>query len=205
MWVFLAQKGWPRMETRTDRRKQRVREQILNAAFDLFLAQGVDATKIEDICDRADVANRTFFNHFATRQDMMRALGEYRLLNLHDVAIELPGDSALAHLRQLLNAVAARLDETSEAYRELIGSMLATSGYAVERGTGLHDTFQEIVKQGVASGEFSTAHDPSILADIVASGFTAAIVNWTMNPAYSLPTGMAATCEALVDMLQAGR
>jgi AcrR family transcriptional regulator len=45
--------------TRTERRKQEVREKILAAAFDLFLTQGVNATKIEEICERADVANRT--------------------------------------------------------------------------------------------------------------------------------------------------
>ena len=59
-----------------------VRDRILSAAFDLFLQQGVSATTIEDICERADVANRTFFNHFPTRHDMMRALAERRLLNL---------------------------------------------------------------------------------------------------------------------------
>lgn len=193
------------METRTDRRKQRVREQILEAAFTLFLSKGVDATKIEDICELADVANRTFFNHFATRQDMMRALGERRLLNLHDVAVELPGDSAAEHVRELFSAVAARLDETGDAYRELIGAMLGTSGYGVERGTNLHDTFLEIIKEGVAAGEFSTLHDPTVLADIVTSGFTAAIVNWTVNPTYSLPAGMTATAEALIQLLEAGR
>jgi len=58
---------------RLERRKLEVREKILAAAFDLFLGQGVAATTIEEICERADVANRTFFNHFATRQDMIRA------------------------------------------------------------------------------------------------------------------------------------
>lgn len=193
------------METRTERRKQRVRDQILDAAFELFLEQGVAATKIDEICERADVANRTFFNHFATRHDMMRALGQHRLLNLHDVAIDLPGDSAVGHLRELFGSVAARLDETSQAYRELIGSMLGTSGFAVERGTGLNDTFLEIIKDGVRSGEFTTAHDPAILADIVASAFTAAIVNWTVNPTYSLPSGMSETVEALIDLLQHDR
>ncbi len=59
-----------------ERRKLEVREKILAAAFDLFLGEGVAATTIEEICERADVANRTFFNHFATRQDMIRALAE---------------------------------------------------------------------------------------------------------------------------------
>jgi AcrR family transcriptional regulator len=71
-----------------DRRKMEVRDRILSAAFDLFLSQGVSATTIEEICERADVANRTFFNHFPTRQDMMRALAESRLLNLHDVVVD---------------------------------------------------------------------------------------------------------------------
>ncbi len=73
---------------RMDRRKMEVRDRILRAAFDLFLSQGVSATTIEEICERADVANRTFFNHFPTRQDMMRALAESRLLNLHDVVVD---------------------------------------------------------------------------------------------------------------------
>ena len=65
-----------------------MREKILAAAFELFLSQGVAATTIEEICERADVANRTFFNHFATRQDMIRALAERRLVNLHDVVFD---------------------------------------------------------------------------------------------------------------------
>ena len=41
--------------------------------------------QIDEICERADIASRTFFNHFPTRQDMVRALAESRLVNLHDV------------------------------------------------------------------------------------------------------------------------
>src|SRR3978361_1818526 len=70
---------------RAERRKAEVRERILTAAFELFLSQGVSATKIDQICERADIASRTFFNHFPTRQDMIGALAERRLVNLHDV------------------------------------------------------------------------------------------------------------------------
>ena len=70
---------------RAERRKNELRERILAAAFELFLSQGVSATRIDEICERADIASRTFFNHFPTRQDMVRALAESRLVNLHDV------------------------------------------------------------------------------------------------------------------------
>jgi hypothetical protein len=67
---------------RIDRRKRETTDRILQAAFDLFLVQGVAATTIEEICDRADVANRTFFNHFPTRQAMVAALAQRRLTDV---------------------------------------------------------------------------------------------------------------------------
>jgi AcrR family transcriptional regulator len=40
--------------SRLQRRTNEMREKILVAAFDLFLAQGVATTTIEEICERAD-------------------------------------------------------------------------------------------------------------------------------------------------------
>jgi AcrR family transcriptional regulator len=70
---------------RIDRRKREISDHILQAAFDLFLVQGVTATTIEEICERADVANRTFFNYFPTRHAMMSALTQRRLTDMHDL------------------------------------------------------------------------------------------------------------------------
>src|ERR1700759_2932250 len=105
---------------RIDRRKQEVRDRILGAAFDLFLVQGVSATTLEEICERADVANRTFFNHFATRSDMMRALAESRLLNLHDDFVDRGNEPVPARLVGLFDDIAAALVKSSDTYREVI-------------------------------------------------------------------------------------
>ena len=40
----------------------------------LFGERGVEATKVADICARADVAHQTFFNHFPTKQDLVREI-----------------------------------------------------------------------------------------------------------------------------------
>src|SRR5262249_18127843 len=48
--------------SRGDRRKQQTRARILEAAVELFGEVGFDATKISDVCGRADVARQTFFN-----------------------------------------------------------------------------------------------------------------------------------------------
>lgn len=188
---------------RTDRRKQEVRDRILAAAFDLFLLQGVTATTIEDICDRADVANRTFFNHFATRQDMVRALAERRLMNLHDVVSRLVGHSAPERLVGVFDDIAATLVKSGDTYREMIGEMFASTGYGVQRGFGLHDTFLELVKDGVADGDISTRHDPQTLADIIVGALFGGLMNWTADKTYSLKTGLHDMAMALTDLLTA--
>jgi AcrR family transcriptional regulator len=189
---------------RLERRKLEVKEKILSAAFDLFLSQGVAATTIEEICERADVANRTFFNHFGTRQDMIRALAERRLVNLHDVVFARADEAIPARLVGVFDDIAVALAKSGDTYRELIGEMLATSGYGVQRGFNLHDTFAELVKEGVARGEVSAAHDAETLADIIVGALSGGIVNWTVDRTYSLETNLHNLAVALAELLSAG-
>jgi AcrR family transcriptional regulator len=189
---------------RTDRRKQEIRDRILQAAFELFLSEGIDATKIEHICERADVANRTFFNHFATRQDMIQALAEKRLLNLRDVLLDRSAEPVPERLIGVFGDIAAVLVDEGDAYRAMIGAMLVTTmGSGAQRGFGLHDSFVELVKDGVAKGEISSKHDPQILADLIVGGLVVGIVNWTVDKTYSLETGLRDTAAALVELLVA--
>lgn len=188
---------------RLERRKLEMREKILIAAFDLFLAQGVAATTIEEICERADVANRTFFNHFPTRQDMIRALAERRLVNLHDVVFGRADEPIPARLIGVFDDIGATLLKSGDTYRELIGEMMATSGYGVHRGFNLHDTFVELIKEGVSRGEVGARHDPETLADIIVGALSGGILNWTVDGTYSLQANLHNLGAALAELLTA--
>lgn len=54
-----------------ERKQQFVRRAIRDAALDLFLEKGFEATRIEDITERAGVSRRTFFRYFASKDDLM--------------------------------------------------------------------------------------------------------------------------------------
>jgi AcrR family transcriptional regulator len=57
-----------------ERKKQRTRQALRQAAVRLFLERGFEATTIADIAAAADVAPRTFFSYFPTKEDVV--LGE---------------------------------------------------------------------------------------------------------------------------------
>ncbi len=50
-----------------ERKKQQTRNAIHEAAFGLVDEYGLEATTVEQICQRADVSTRTFFNYFSSK------------------------------------------------------------------------------------------------------------------------------------------
>jgi len=52
-------------------RGQRNRQALINAAIELFTANGYESTTVEQISASAGVAPRTFFHHFASKDDTL--------------------------------------------------------------------------------------------------------------------------------------
>lgn len=55
---------------------RRTVQSILDSARELFLDRGYVSTAVEDITSAAGVSRATFWTYFATKQDVLRALGE---------------------------------------------------------------------------------------------------------------------------------
>jgi AcrR family transcriptional regulator len=60
----------PPAEGRRERKKQRTRDALIEAAMELFEAKGYERTAVHEITDAVDVSERTFFRYFASKEDL---------------------------------------------------------------------------------------------------------------------------------------
>src|SRR5215207_5448187 len=62
--------------TRGARRRARTRAQLVDAARTLFARDGVEAVRINEITEEADVGFGSFYNHFASKDEIVAAVLE---------------------------------------------------------------------------------------------------------------------------------
>jgi AcrR family transcriptional regulator len=54
-----------------ERRKEAIRQEVSQAGIKLFLKQGFEKTTIDEIVGPLGISRRTFFRHFATKEDLV--------------------------------------------------------------------------------------------------------------------------------------
>ena len=66
------------MEGLRERKKRETRETIARTAMDLFVERGYDAVTVADVARAADVSEKTVFNYFPAKEDLVFGRGQAR-------------------------------------------------------------------------------------------------------------------------------
>jgi AcrR family transcriptional regulator len=189
---------------RFDRRRERTRQAIITSAINLFAERGIRGTTIEDICDAADIAERTFFNHFPTREHLYEAIGAHRIEGFVVLLSMITQDPRPIEQRLPdFFATIARGVAAQPAYRELVGAMQNAhpSGKSpLARSTAVAAASADFIKDGVLRGEITSKHRPEVLADILLGSVSMAIANWSSDTDFDLEHDLVDSAEALVDL-----
>lgn len=195
--------------SRHERRRERSRAAILESAITLFQERGVRATKVEDVCARADVALRTFFNHFETREHLYHAIGLQRAEQLAATLDALrEGRHPFAEQLRGFFRGTGRYLGARPLYRELVGEMLKLrldGRSEITRTRILGQAAQRFVASGVARREVTTRHAPEVLADILVGSLITALTNWSAGEDYALESELEASADALLDLFTPAR
>jgi AcrR family transcriptional regulator len=169
-------------ETRSDRRKQETRARILEAAVDLFGEAGFEATKVADVCDRADVARQTFFNHFPTKDDLLRALyreGVGFVSATLDAACE-RGATTRERVALFYRGLVEAAVDMGPSSREVVGWILHVNPEPGRRAEAQRfaGVFRELVERGLALGDVTRRHAPEVLAELVQGALASLFADW---------------------------
>jgi AcrR family transcriptional regulator len=175
------------------RRKLEVRHRILLAAAELFAEQGLGRTKVAEICERADVAHKTFFNHFPSRRHVIRALAEeaMRVLLADIETIRKQPASTAGRLHRFFEQLAENLEAWGPMHRELVTEFVHVAHETrtgEEKARKLADAFGALVRDGRAQGDVTRRHAEATLTEMVLGAFYALMFGWANLEGYPFRT-----------------
>ncbi|WP_196440889.1 TetR family transcriptional regulator [Planomonospora sp. ID67723] len=158
-----------------ERKKQRTRLALIDAALDLFAVQGYEATTVDQIAAAADVSPRTFFRYFATKDDVALSLPvDGQEVLLRELAARPAEEPPFVALSNAMRAVVTELQEGDLAEtrrflkaRELVESTPALFAGSVRR---MMENEQRLIAE-VARREGTSPDD--LLPHFAVSLFTA--------------------------------
>lgn len=104
-------------ESLRERKRRLARERIIEAADELFAANGFDSVSVTDIAARADVGRTTFFRYFGDKAEVVFAHEEEMLERITQFAAREsvgPARTAAEAVEQLRTIVAALCDYASD-------------------------------------------------------------------------------------------
>jgi AcrR family transcriptional regulator len=192
--------------TRRERRKLEVRNRILEASVSLFEERGVDATRVLEICELADVAHKTFFNHFQTRGHLLREIAsswlDQLLVDLEETRKQ--PTSTRGRIHHFFAHLADSADQAGPMHRELLTEVVRVaheSGSEPEQTRKLHAAFGAIIRDGAALGDVDERHGLTTLTEMLMGAFYVLMFNWASLDDYPLREHALATARFLADSM----
>ena len=193
--------------SRRERRKLEMRARILGTARELFSEQGFQETRVADVCERADIAQKTFFNHFPTKLDLLREIAhagiEQLMFQIEDIRKADIGTPERVH--RFFDTVAAHITEAGPKNRELLVELVhLISGDAAahsEQVRRLHAAFRGIVEDGLALGDVTRRHDPQALTEMILGAYYVLIFNYANLDDFPIRERGHAAARILADAL----
>lgn len=166
-----------------EEKKRETRDRIYNAALLLFAEQGYEATTVEQITKKANVAKGTFFNYFGNKEDVICDMQSFwaveEIRKLHGK----PGPY-LPKLQGLLAEVVNRLQFNRSLARAMFQNTYASpKSYALQQTiyADLNAALTPIMAAGQENGEFTRRIPPDMLAYLTVQTFFGVLSFWSMG------------------------
>jgi AcrR family transcriptional regulator len=169
-----------------ERKKLRTREALTDAAYELFRANGFDATTVDQIAEAVEVSSRTFFRYFTSKEDVALSLADEQITAMLDGFAAQPADvpvltgmrlAALEVVRAYEAGGAGADRERHRRMQDLISTSPALMAACLERSAARLDEVARLI--GVRMGvDPAVEPRPHLVASVVLCAVQTAVTAW---------------------------
>jgi AcrR family transcriptional regulator len=169
-----------------ERKKARLRQQIVETSIKLFRKRGYDNTRIDDIVQVLDISQPTFFRYFPSKDAVLREVGERGYACICErLRSELSSQAATGErLRRLYVTMAREV----EADRQLWQAVVLSGAMDPVRSAELRgheeaavSLLREILTQGQKRGEVTRAFPVVHLAEFMEGLYNTVVRQWAVD------------------------
>ncbi len=169
-----------------ERKKARLRQQIIETAIRLFRKQGYEKTRVDDIVRILEISQPTFFRYFPSKDAVLRDVGQR---GFECVAERLRSElstkaSTGDRLRRLYHSMACEAESDRPLWQAVVlsGAMDAVRSPEV-RGAEciVAGLLREILAQGQKQGEITDAFPVLHLAEFMEALYQTVVRKWTVD------------------------
>jgi len=152
---------------------QERRNEILDAADELFGQKGFDRTSTNDILEKVGIARGTLYYHFKSKEDIMDALIERYNAQILGAAKAIAADKSISVNERIVRVVMA-LNISDGNGKEIIDHIHKPQNALMHRKiqkviiNGLPLILTEIIREGIEQGLFSTPYPYECMEMVVA-------------------------------------
>jgi AcrR family transcriptional regulator len=154
--------------TANDEMSARTKRQLVDAAVKLFSANGYAATSLQELVSEAGLTKGAFYHHYRSKEEILRQIHD----NFIDEQIERaeaavregssPTESLRALIRSEMRAISEHQDAVTVFLRERQAFSPETWKEVRRKRDHLEQVFLDLVRDGIAAGEFRDG-DPQLI------------------------------------------
>ncbi|SCY43297.1 transcriptional regulator, TetR family [Butyrivibrio hungatei] len=148
------------------------RNEILDAAEELFVTKGYDKTSTNDILDRVGIARGTLYYHFKSKEDILNAMIERINDSLIAKAKMIAADTSVPVIDRLVMTIASLNVETDIGH-EIIGEVHKPQNALMHQKmqenltSGIVSVLLELAEEGVRQGLFNIKYPAETIEMLV--------------------------------------
>jgi len=169
-----------------ERKKARLRQQIIDTSIRLFRKRGYENTRVDDIVQILEISQPTFFRYFPSKDAVLREVGRrgFACIKEH-LETELSSDASTGErLRRMYQGMASEVESDRPLWRAVVlsGAMDPVRSPEMRRPEEIAvSLLREILIEGQKRGEITRDFPVGHLAEFMEALYTTVVRRWAVN------------------------